>query len=181
LALAGGFKVRTANAQDQGDIIAFDFGVNGGNATVAENGFYDVTVTIDAANDTKTLTYELTKTVEVAARDYSACVLELVGDAVAEQEGATADATWSWGNVYTMGTPSVDGTVYTWEVSGVKLLAAGGFKVRTEAYQAQGEISAFDLGMNGDNAKVEADGLYVVKVTIDAATEAKTLEVTPVE
>ena len=146
-----------------------------------ENGYYNVTVIIDAANETKTLTYELTKTVDVAARDYSACVLELVGSAVAEQEGATADTAWSWGNVYTMGTPSVDGTVYTWEVSGVKLLATGEFKVRTENAQAQGDISSFDLGMNGGNAKVEADGLYVVKVTIDAATEAKTLEVTPVE
>lgn len=181
LGVAGGFKVRTQSAQDQGDIIAFDFGVDGNNATVTENGYYDVTVVIDAANDTKTLTYELTKPVDVAARDYSACVLELVGDAVAEQEGAEKDAAWSWGNVYSMGTPSVNGTVYTWEVSNVKLLAAGGFKVRTENAQAQGDIPNFDLGMNGGNATVEADGLYVVKVTIDATTEAKTLEVTPVE
>lgn len=157
---------------------------NGGaNIVVAEAGMYTVTLTYNLAKGeiANSYKYELTKTGDVAAKDYSACVLELVGDAVAEQEGATPDATWTWGNVYTMGKPSVDGTVYTWEVSGVKLLAAGGFKVRTEAYQAQGEISAFDLGMNGDNAKVEADGLYVVKVTIDAATEAKTLEVTPVE
>lgn len=181
LGVAGGFKVRTEANKAQGNIPAFDLGVDGNNATVKENGYYNVTVIIDAANETKTLTYELTKTVDVAARDYSACVLELVGSAVAEQEGATADTAWSWGNVYTMGTPSVDGTVYTWEVSGVKLLATGEFKVRTENAQAQGDISSFDLGMNGGNAKVEADGLYVVKVTIDAATEAKTLEVTPVE
>ena len=181
LGVAGGFKVRTENAQAQGDIPAFDFGIDGGNATVKENGYYNITVTIDAANDTKTLTYELTKTVDVEAKDYSACVLELVGDAVAEQEGAEKDATWNWGNVYSMGTPSVNGTVYTWEVSNVKLLAAGGFKVRTENAQAQGDIPNFDLGMDGGNAAVEADGLYVVKVIIDAATEAKTLEVTPVE
>lgn len=183
LGMGGEFKVRTLSAENQGDIMAFNFGLNGGsdNAPVAQNGYYDVTVTIDAANEAKTLTYEFTKTADVAAKDYSACVLELVGSAVAEQEGATADTAWSWGNVYTMGTPSVDGTVYTWEVSSVQLLATGEFKVRTENAQAQGEIPSFDLGMNGGNAKVEADGLYVVKVTIDAATEAKTLEVTPVE
>ena len=177
LTAGGGFKVRTESAQAQGDIPAFDFGVDGNNATVEKDGLYNVTVIIDAANDTKTLTYEFTQAVEVAAKDYSACVLELVGDAVAEQEGATPDATWSWGNVYTMGTPSVDGTVYTWKVSGVKLLATGGFKVRTEAFQAQGEISAFDLGVDGNNATVDADGLYVVTVVVDAANNTKTLEV----
>ena len=181
LAAAGGFKVRTEAAQAQGDIPSFDLGVNGGNATVAENGYYNVTVTIDAATDTKTLTYELTGTAEIEAKDYSACVLELVGDAVADQEGAATDtSSWNWGNVYSLGTPTVEGTVYTWTVSGVKLLAAGGFKVRTLSAQAQGAISAFDFGIDGNNATVEADGLYVVTATIDATNDAKTLTITPV-
>ena len=93
---------------------------------------------------------------------------------------AVADASsWNWGNVYSMGTPSVSGKIYTWNAVGVKLLAAGGFKARTEGAQAQGDIAAFDLGLDGGDATVAADGLYVVTVTIDAATDAKTLTITP--
>ena len=194
ISAAGKFKFKDQNGwkivlDDAGAVKAHtnlgtDLQNGGANIVVAEAGMYTITLTYNLAKGeiANSYKYEPTRTGDVAAKDYSACVLELVGDAILDQEGAVKDASsWGWGNVYSLGTPSVDGTVYTWEVSGVKLLAAGGFKVRTEAYQAQGEISAFDLGMDGNNATVEADGLYVVKVTIDAATEAKTLEVTPVE
>ena len=191
ISASGEFKFKDKNGwkivlDDAGAVKAHtnlgtDLQNGGANIVVAEKGIYTITLTYtlakgDIANSYK---YESTKTGEVAAKDYSACVLELVGDAVLDQEDATPDATWNWGNVYTMGTPSVDGTVYTWEVSGVKLAAEGGFKVRTEAAQAQGDISAFDLGMNGGNASVEADGLYIVTVTIDAASEERNLAVAP--
>ena len=155
---------------------------NGGADIIVEaSAIYTIKLTYTLAKGeiAKSYKYELIKTADVTAKDYSACVLELVGDAVVDQEGATPDATWSWGNVYTMGTPSVSGKVYTWQAVGVQLAAAGGFKVRTEGFAAQGDIPAFDLGMNGGNASVAADGLYVVTVVVDAATDTKTLTVTP--
>ena len=155
---------------------------NGGADIVfEESGIFTIKLTYTLAKGeiANSYKYELIKTGEPTAKDYSACVLELVGDAVADQEGATPDATWSWGNVYTMGTPSVSGKIYTWQAVGVQLSAAGGFKVRTEGFAAQGDIPAFDLGMDGGNASVAADGLYVVTVVVDAATDTKTLTVTP--
>ena len=155
---------------------------NGGADIIVEaSAIYTIKLTYTLAKGeiANSYKYELIKTADVTAKDYSACVLELVGDAVVDQEGATPDATWSWGNVYTMGTPSVSGKVYTWQAVGVQLAAAGGFKVRTEGFAAQGDIPAFDLGMDGGNASVAADGLYVVTVVVDAATDTKTLTVTP--
>lgn len=156
---------------------------NGGADIVVENSaIYKITLTYTLAKGVIANSYKYTieKTADVTAKDYSACVLELVGNAIAEQEGAVADASsWNWGNVYSMGTPSVSGKIYTWNAVGVKLLAAGGFKARTEGAQAQGDIAAFDLGLDGGDATVAADGLYVVTVTIDAATDAKTLTITP--
>lgn len=156
---------------------------NGGADIVIENSaIYKITLTYTLAKGVIANSYKYTieKTADVTAKDYSACVLELVGDAIAEQEGAQKDASsWNWGNVYSMGTPSVSGKVYTWNAVGVKLLAAGGFKARTEGAQAQGDIAAFDLGIDGGNATVAEDGLYVVTVTIDAATDAKTMTITP--
>lgn len=156
---------------------------NGGADIIVEaSAIYTIKLTYTLAKGeiANSYKYELIKTADVTAKDYSACVLELVGDAIAEQEGAVADASsWNWGNVYSMGTPSVSGKIYTWNAVGVKLLAAGGFKARTEGAQAQGDIAAFDLGLDGGNATVAADGLYVVTVTIDAATDAKTLTITP--
>ena len=156
---------------------------NGGADIIVEaSAIYTIKLTYTLAKGeiANSYKYELIKTADVTAKDYSACVLELVGDAIAEQEGAVADASsWGWGNVYSMGTPSVSGKIYTWNAVGVKLLAAGGFKARTEGAQAQGDIAAFDLGLDGGNATVAADGLYVVTVTIDAATDAKTLTITP--
>lgn len=156
---------------------------NGGADIVVENSaIYKITLTYTLAKGVIANSYKYTieKTADVTAKDYSACVLELVGDAIAEQEGAQKDASsWNWGNVYSMGTPSVSGKVYTWNAVGVKLLAAGGFKARTEGAQAQGDIAAFDLGIDGGNATVAEDGLYVVTVTVDAATDAKTMTIAP--
>lgn len=156
---------------------------NGGADIVVENSaIYKITLTYTLAKGVIANSYKYTieKTADVTAKDYSACVLELVGDAIAEQEGAQKDASsWGWGNVYSMGTPSVSGKVYTWNAVGVKLLAAGGFKARTEGAQAQGDIAAFDLGIDGGNATVAEDGLYVVTVTVDAATDVKTMTITP--
>ena len=156
---------------------------NGGADIIVEaSAIYTIKLTYTLAKGeiANSYKYELIKTADVTAKDYSACVLELVGDAIAEQEGAVADASsWGWGNVYSMGTPSVSGKIYTWNAVGVKLLAAGGFKARTEGAQAQGDIAAFDLGIDGGNATVAEDGLYVVTVTVDAATDAKTMTIAP--
>lgn len=152
---------------------------NGGADIVVEKGgMYKITLTYNLAKGViaNSYKYEIEKTADLAAKDYSECVMELVGAAVAEQEGAQPDgSSWNWGNVYSLGKPAVVGKVYTWQAVGVKL-AAGEFKVRTLGAQDQGEIKAFD---NGNNIAVAAEGLYVVTFVIDAATDSKNVIVAP--
>ena len=152
---------------------------NGGADIVVEKGgFYTIQLTYTLAKGeiANSYKYELIKTADAAAKDYSACQMELVGAAVAEQEGAVADpSNWNWGNVYALGTPSVNGKVYTWQAVGVKMVA-GGFKVRTVSFADQGDIKAFD---NGTDQTIAADGLYVITFVIDAETDAKTVIIAP--
>ena len=54
LSAAGGFKVRTINAEASGDIPGFDFGVDGQNITVPTDGKYDIVFSIDAATEERT-------------------------------------------------------------------------------------------------------------------------------
>ena len=157
-------------------------GRNGANDIYAEDrGIYTIKLNYNlAAGDIEnSYSYELIKTSDINALDYSDCVLEVVGSAVVNQDGAYPDETWSWGNVFPMGTPSVNGHIYTWEVV-VELAAVDGFKVRTKDYQNQGDIPYFDIGMGGGgaNAYVEEPGLYVVTAVVDALTGKRSLSAT---
>lgn len=157
-------------------------GVPGGdNIKVEEGGLYTVTLTYKLAKGDigESFAYTLTKTGEVAFKDYSAVNLELVGDAVADQEGASKcpEDAWNWGNVLPLGTPTQTGDVFTWTKVGVKLLAAGGFKVRTINAQPQGDIDAFDCGIDGGNATVAADGDYTIIFTVNGKTGAMNLQI----
>lgn len=159
-------------------------GRNGGNDIyVGESGVYTIKLTYNlvAGDIENSYSYEIIKTSDVTPLDYSACVLEVVGSAVVDQYGTYPDETWSWGNVFPMGTPSLDGYTYKWEVV-VELAAVDGFKVRTKDYQNQGDIPYFDIGMYGpfsSNAYVDVAGLYVVTALVDAITDEKSLIVTP--
>lgn len=125
----------------------------------------------------KSFTYKATKTADVEITDYSNCELELVGAAVADQEGAVADpSSWHWGNVLSIGKPTREGDVFTWKKEGVVLQAKDAegndakFKVRTPNAADQGDIKAFD---NGEDVVVAANDVYTVTFTLNAATAEK--------
>lgn len=157
-------------------------GVPGGdNIKVAEGGLYKVVLTFALAKGDigESFKYELKKTGEVAFKDYSEVELELVGDAINDQQGAEPDASsWGWGNVFYLGKPAQDGDLFVWEAN-VDLKAAGGFKVRTLNAEPQGDFGAFDFGIDGGNATVEADGMYKVQATINGKSGAKDLIIVP--
>ena len=151
--------------------------------TVSESAKYDVYLYKDASK------FKLVKKGELAAKDYSECVVELVGAAVKEQEGATEETVWNWG--YAMlasndGKPSVSSNVYTWTWTGVQL-AADGCKIRTKDAAASGGIAYFNCGAsvvdttqsvavttNDDgNIILSAAGTYDITFTIDASSDSK--------
>ncbi len=114
----------------------------------------------------------------VEVPDYSNCEVELVGDAVAVQEGSADDTVWKWGQVLTMGKPVVSDNAYTWTLASVNLLATGGFKIRTLNGDASGDIEKFDCGGSNladgsdaiestGNIVVSKDGNYSVTLSID--------------
>lgn len=153
---------------------------NGANIVVAEGGLYKIVLTYKMAKGEIAASYSYTmeKTGDVQVKDYSDVVLCVVGDAVAEQAGAEADAAsdaggWGWGNRFSMGKPAKSGNVYTWTAS-LNLLAAGGCKVRS--YNTTDELYV-EAGMEGgsDNITVPADGMYKVTFTLNAETNAKTV------
>ena len=152
---------------------------NGGADIVVEKGaIYTIQLTYNLAKGeiANSYKYEVVKSGEASAKDYSDCEMELVGAAVAEQEGAVADpSNWNWGNVYSLGKPVVTGKVYTWQAVGVKMVA-GGFKVRTVSFADQGDIKAFD---NGSDQTIAAEGLYVITFVIDAVADTKTVIIAP--
>lgn len=111
--------------------------------------------------------------------DYSACELELVGDAIPEQEGATVDpSSWHWGNVFPMGTPVEEGFIYTWTVENVHIATTGyGFKIRTKNAAESGGIAAFNYGVggrSGENLTVEEDAYYDITFIVNAVTSEMT-------
>lgn len=152
--------------------------VGGDNIAAEEPGIYTIALTYKGGESAATadrFEYSLTKTGEADAKIYTSCELELVGDAVL---GGVADpSSWSWGNVYALGTPSVPtGTskVYTWRAYDVELSATGGFKIRTINAAESGGIAGFDYGAPDGNLTVEVDGKYDIVFSIDAATEERT-------
>lgn len=122
----------------------------------------------------KSFSYKATKTAEIEVTDYSNCEMELVGTAVADQEGASPDpSAWGWGNVLPIGKPAKDGDVYTWKKENVKLTGGQKFKVRTPSFAPQGDIAAFD---NGNDILVETDDDYTVIFILNAETGDKTVK-----
>ncbi|MGM9788475.1 MAG: hypothetical protein ACI3ZF_06230 [Candidatus Cryptobacteroides sp.] len=152
--------------------------VGGDNIKPEEAGIYDITLTYVGGTSPATadrFTYTLTKVGESSAKDYSKCELELVGAAVLD--GVADPSSWNWGNVVSLGTPSVptgESKVYTWRIYDVNLSATGGFKVRTINAEASGDIPGFDFGVDGKDITVPADGKYDIVFSIDAATEERT-------
>lgn len=110
---------------------------------------------------------------------YSDCELELVGDAIADQEGAFPDPSgWQWGNVYPMGTPVRNGNLYTWQVSQVHITTTGyGFHIRTKNGEPSGEmeldINYYNTG-EGTNLTVSEDALYDITFTFNSDTKETT-------
>jgi len=152
-----------------------DMVAGGANITVGERGLYSISLTFktEAGAIANSFSYKAERTGDIGIKDYSAVELELVGAAVAEQEGAVADpSSWGWGNVLSLGLPSQSGNIYTWHKAGVKLVA-GEYKVRTKNFEAQGDIGAFD---NGANIAVAEDVTVDITVTVDAETGKITVD-----
>jgi len=154
-----------------------DMVAGGGNIVVEQKGMYDITLTFKLAKgDIKnSFSMEAKKVGDIAVKDYSNCELELVGDAVADQTGASPDpSSWGWGNVYSLGKPVKSGDIYTWKSAGkVKLVGGKAYKVRTKNFEDQGDIKAFD---NGANIDVAADVETEITVIMDAQKGEMTVE-----
>lgn len=150
---------------------------------VTSSAKYDVYLYKDASK------FKLVKKGDLAAKDYSDCVIELVGAAVKAQTGAAKETVWNWG--YAMlasnnGKPSVSGNVYTWTWTDVQL-AADGCKIRTKDAAASGGIANFDCGAsvvdktqsvavttnNDGNIILGTAGTYDITFTIDASADTK--------
>lgn len=109
--------------------------------------------------------------------DYTYCQLELVGDAIVDQDGASVDNIWNWGNKYPMGTPKKIRDEFVWKVNHIKLNPSDAqFKIRTKNYQASGDIGAFD---NGANLSVDSAGYYNVTYSINPLTKEFYHNITP--
>lgn len=109
--------------------------------------------------------------------DYTYCRLELVGDAIVDQDGASVDNIWNWGNKYPMGMPKKIRDEFVWKVNHIKLNPSDAqFKIRTKNYQASGDIEAFD---NGANLSVDSAGYYNVTYSINPLTKEFYHNITP--
>jgi len=164
LDMMGQVKCETSLGIENGEITTYGEEINFDIA----RGIYDITLTWDLKGGAcgKSFTYAANKTADVPVIDYSNCEMELVGAAVAEQDGAVPDDVWSWGNRMPMGKPEKNGDVYTWTINAH--MVAGGFKIRTLKYEAQGDIAAFD---NGNDLTINSEDDYKITFTIDAAED----------
>lgn len=176
------------------DLMPNDLVPNGKDINIAR-GIYTIKLTWKLAQgDIKnSFSAEMKQTGTLEAVDYSNCEMELVGSGVAEQEGSAPDTEsgWNWGNVLPAGKPAVNGTVYTWTWNKAQLLADG-FKIRTVAAKESGGVAAFDLGgaavdlansvagiETPDGNIVAPAGTYDITLTIDGATDVKTIVIKP--
>ncbi|MCR4664741.1 MAG: hypothetical protein K5660_05180, partial [Paludibacteraceae bacterium] len=138
-----------------------------------EPGIYDFKLvwTLKGADIEQTLAGSFTRVGDYKL-DYSDCEMELVGTAVADQEGAVEDNVWLWGNTYPMGKPQINGETAVWTVEKVKMLP-GEYKVRTVNAQPSGGIDPFD---NGDNQVISGEGEYKIVFTLNTKTGDKKVE-----
>jgi len=163
---------------------------------LGDAGVYSVKITVQW-NGVKasSINAVFTKTddVEITIPDYTDSVVELVGSGIAAQEGATADATWDWGNempASNAGKPTKNGDVYTWTWTNVQLTNEG-WKIRTDNAAASAGLN-LDLGSGavdttnsveigtGDNIVVAA-GTYNITLVIDAVANTKTITIVAAE
>lgn len=153
---------------------------NGANLTDFEPGMYTIELKFKMAKgDIKnSFSYTANRTGDLVATDYSNCHVCVVGDAVAEQEGAETDPAgpegWTWGHRFDMGTPAVNGTVYTWTAS--VQMVAGGCKIRSLNANDTPYIECGADG-GGDNITIASEDNYNITFTIDGITGAKTISV----
>ncbi len=159
-------------------------------------GIYKITLTwtLKGGAIKNGYTASIEKTGNLEAVDYSNCQMELIGSGIAEQEGATADASsWNWGNVMLAGNdgkPVKSGDVYTWTWEKVTL-TTDGWKVRVLNAAESGGVASFDLGnaavdsaastgvqeSSDGNIYVTA-GNYKVQLMIDSASDSKKIVIT---
>jgi len=153
---------------------------NGSNISINQAGYYTIKLKYHLASGklSNTYSYEVIFNREYDGADYSNVELELVGSGIADQTGATPDDIWYWGNKLSMGTPTKNGNIYTWQKEHVLITAEGEFKARY-VNTGTGDIPSFDVGLNGSwsNAYVVTTGAYTVTVTINGMTEERNLEV----
>ncbi|PCJ63749.1 MAG: hypothetical protein COA58_15520 [Bacteroidetes bacterium] len=185
---SGGWKVELDSTLDLGDGNkgvkfntnyggALDALVAGGtNMTTDQSGIYDVAITWTAGSGHSAT---LTRTGDVPPRDWSNVSIGLIGDGV--NNG-------NWDGELHATTPAKDGDTYTYAFTGVELVNAGGFKLRTAGtwddvnlgYSSDvltGPDKA-DITDDGGNMKVAADGTYDLLFVIDAKAETMSLSVT---
>ena len=165
---------------------------NGPNIPVPEKGVYDVSLfwQLTEGSVTGGFSYQLDKTGELPAFDYSKCRLELVGTSVAE--GIPDISSWQWGNVlmaYGDGYPHYENGAFIWlwlnaylydssEISG----ADPGFKIRSVGNEMIASVPYVDYGINGfggANITVEESGYYFVVFYVDAITGEMWHEINP--
>ena len=123
---------------------------------------------------------EVTLVRALEAADYSNSELVVVGNGVDSDinDYANADGGWSWGHIYSLGTPAKNGDVYTW-MADVKLFGGQGFKVRSNKTTDSPYIEIGDgPDLTADFSK-GANGTYTITVVIDAASDKKTVTITP--
>lgn len=154
----------------------------GGKNYGIKSGIYTITLTWNLKSGAvgESFVAEAKRTADVPFIDYSAVVLELVGNAIADQAGAEPDDVWTWGNKMNIGAPVRNGDEFVWTKEHVALVGGGEFKVRTLGAQPVGDIAAFDFGEGGTgaNAKAVADGNYTIRASVNGKTGKKDLVVT---
>lgn len=193
---SGGWKVEIDTAYDNGTgndkglKVNTNFGnavddlqPGGDNITLSESGYYDVNMTWTAGSGFEVT---LSRTGDLPTKDWTDIELGLIGDGI--YNGSVAH---DWNSTIMLSKPSVNGTVFTWNYTDVKMITgAGGFKIREGQTWDNTIIGYNDVTVDGDGAadfETNGDGNFIPKVndavydmvlSIDASTEAQTVTVT---
>jgi hypothetical protein len=181
-----GWKIKVTPAAEVNIETNLGAGMKSGAADIdIARGKYDITLTWKLAGGAieKGFTENVNKVGNIAAADYSASEIVLVGDGVegsqagAQSDYQNADGGWAWGNIISLGVPQKNGDVYTWEKD-VDLVGGMGFKVRSNKTTDSPYV---EFGKDGgsDNVTVGNSGTYTVKIVINADTEEKSITCTP--
>ncbi len=179
--LPGGEKGIKANTNFGGAVNALVPG--GANITNADPGKYTVNMkwTLGAA-----YVATVTKTGNLEVTDYTNTELGLVGDGL-----IVGGAQHNWDVTVMLHKPTVENvTTYYWEYKNVEVTTLGSFKIR-EGQTWTGKIIGYNevtmAGLAADKFETNGDGNFVpkengvfdIKLKIDAVTETYTLTVNP--